>query len=355
MRDLSENEICHSCYMNQCMRAGVLFLLGILMLASIGGVWGELPETSIYRSYKWSYRGYVFTWEIYIPVKHYFGYVMIPLEERRKLGYGMLVTHDDPYIQSLASALLKKAKELGFGELDTANFVLAFVQDHYLKDDETTPYDDFPKFPLETLAEEGGDCEDSSILYAALMRAIGYDVILAKMAKHMAVGVAFSSAYPGGYVIYNGKRYYYAETTSSGWLIGMIPKPYQGKIVEVIPIPKNPEGTQLKLQKLIEEYLYNPEICKQIEERYNSLMKSHKDLLLKIAKLQSNITNLKMENSHLRLQVSRLNATIASLQPKAHLGDLMIRYAPIALISLILIITSIALLSYYAGKRAANP
>jgi len=72
---------------------------------------------------------------------------------------------------------------------------------------------------------------------------------------------------------------------------------------------------------------------------------------LKIAKLQSNITNLKMENSYLRFQVSRLNATIASLQPKAHLGDLMIRYAPIALISLILIIASIALLSYYAGKR----
>ena len=85
-----------------------LLLSFLILVSSIGVAYAEIPESSIYRVFKWSYKGWQFTWEIKIPLPHYFGYAMIPLQERRSLGYGMLVTHDDPIIQSLASALIKR-------------------------------------------------------------------------------------------------------------------------------------------------------------------------------------------------------------------------------------------------------
>ena len=327
-----------------------LLLAVLILMASLGAVYAELPESSIYRVFKWSYKGWQFTWEIRIPTTHYFGYAMIPLEERRKIGYGMLVTHDDPIIQSLASALLKKSKELGFGEYDTANFILAFVQDHYLKDDEMTPYDEYPKFPVETLAEGGGDCEDSSILYAALMKAAGYDVILLQLPKHMAVGVALSKPIFGSFVLYNGKMYFYAETTSSGWVLGISPEPYKNQKVRVIPIPKNPEGTQLKIKRLIEEVAYTPERFKQLENENTQLIKKNLELMNQLSELQNENFRLKMENDALRFQILQLNATIAKLKPKAEILDALNKQIPAMLMTFALLMIAIAFAFYFAGK-----
>ena len=53
------------------------------------------------------------------------------------------------------------------------NFVLSFVQAIPWTDDNTTGYDEFYKYATETLAEGKGDCEDTSILFAAILRGIG--------------------------------------------------------------------------------------------------------------------------------------------------------------------------------------
>jgi len=320
----------------------------------MGAVSAELPESSIYRSFKWSYKNWEFTWEIRIPVSHYFGYAMIPLEERRSLGYDMMVTHDDPIIQSLASVLIKKAKELGFNEYDTANFILTFVQDHYLKDDEMTPYDEYPKFPIETLVEGGGDCEDSSIFYAALMRAAGYDVVLISLPRHMAVGVALSQQIPGSYVRYNGKNYYYAETTGSGWLLGMVPDAYKNQKVKVIEIPQNPEGTQLKLQKIIEEIAYTPERCKAVEEKYMETSEEILNLVKKVSELEMENSRLKSEINRLNFDIQKLNFTINKLKPRAELADKIIEFVPLVVMILMIIIAITAIVAYYGGKSAAK-
>ena len=215
-----------------------------------------------------------------------------------------------------------------------------------------TPYDEYPKFPVETLAEGWGDCEDSSILYAALMRAAGYDVILLELPRHMAVGVALSKPILGSFVVYKGKMYFYAETTGSGWLIGMTPKAYANQKVKAIPIPKNPEGTQLKLKKLVEEVAYTPERFKQLETQYNQLMKKNLELLSQIAELQAENSQLKMQIENLNFQIMQLNNTVTKLREKAVKLDQLIGASPIIITFAIVAVIGIAVGAYYEGRSA---
>jgi len=96
---------------------------------------------------------------------------------------------------------------------------------------ETTPE---LKEALETLVDEGGDCEDTSILAAALLDALNYDVILVAPPGHMAVGVNIDTY--GTYYEYEGEAYFYLETTGEGWEIGERPENYKGVSVYVYPL-----------------------------------------------------------------------------------------------------------------------
>ena len=95
---------------------------------------------------------------------------------------------------------------------------------------------DWPKYPLETLWEGGGDCEDSSILAAALLLTLGYDVALLFLPSHAALGIAGAEGLPGTFLEVKGRRYYYYETTGTGWEFGELPEHYQGVDFRVLPI-----------------------------------------------------------------------------------------------------------------------
>ncbi len=76
---------------------------------------------------------------------------------------------------------------------DVINAVLSFCQD---KGDPyknikygTDGIDDFSKYPIETLAEGNGDCEDKSILFGSLVEALGYDAAIFVITGHVYVGV----------------------------------------------------------------------------------------------------------------------------------------------------------------------
>ena len=82
----------------------------------------------------------------------------------------------------------------------------------------TDPVDLSPKFPVETLVEGDGDCDDKTLLLAGLLSREGYDVaiMLFEPEKHVALGL--KTAGPD----YNGSGYAYVETTTGGF-IGMVP------------------------------------------------------------------------------------------------------------------------------------
>ena len=87
-------------------------------------------------------------------------------------------TPDAGYVIEIAQSLEEMAIANGHtSQLEKAEFILAFVGAiPYVLD----PDDDYdhPKYPIEILWENEGDCEDSTALYLSLMEALGYQTIL---------------------------------------------------------------------------------------------------------------------------------------------------------------------------------
>ena len=140
-------------------------------------------------------------------------------------------------VEEIEEAAVRK----GFDEWETVNFAVAFGQSlPYTSDTVTTSYDEYPRYPIETLVDNGGDCEDTSILMAAILYEMGYGVVLLSLPGHMAVGVLGGKGVDGTYWEHNGKKYFYLETTGEGRGIGEIPPGYEGErayIYDIVPVP----------------------------------------------------------------------------------------------------------------------
>ena len=128
-------------------------------------------------------------WQIKVPrsLYEYYRYEAdhSPLTDGH-LDYGKFVLdpHDDSIIERWGQLLTGKIT----GFHDELDFTLAFVQqaidyDHMEAaswEEEILPdpfhcYDcNYPRYPIETLAEKTGDCEDTAILYASLVRSLNY-------------------------------------------------------------------------------------------------------------------------------------------------------------------------------------
>jgi len=203
----------------------------------------QLPESQdiVTRQYRWWYAGSEWTWDLPIPQALYDYYKQRPRPPTK--DYSVYVTHpeDDFYLEMLVKEIEEAAVGEGFDEWETVNFAVSFVQSlPYTSDTVTTPYDEYPRYPIETLVDYGGDCEDSSILMAAILYEMGYGVILLSPPGHMAVGVLGGEGVYGTYWEHNGKKYYYLETIGEGWRIGEIPPVYESEnayIYDIVPVP----------------------------------------------------------------------------------------------------------------------
>lgn len=122
------------------------------------------------------------------------------------------------------------------------NFVLAFVQSIPWTDDSETGYDEFYKYPGETIVECEGDCEDTSMLLASILSGLGFEVVLINLPGHIAVGV--EGNFRGYYYLYKNDKYFYCETTSRRYKLGMIRKDYENETAQIIRITTNPVQPQ---------------------------------------------------------------------------------------------------------------
>ena len=124
-----------------------------------------------------------------------------------------------------------------FGSYDEVSLALSFVQQIVTYTSESAEY---PRYPLETLVEQKGDCEDFAILAAALLHAMGYQSALMYVPGHAALGVAGTAGLEGVYKEHDGVRYYYCEMTGEGWKIGQLPEKHSESELTVAPIPSPP-------------------------------------------------------------------------------------------------------------------
>jgi hypothetical protein len=191
------------------------------------------------REFAWNYGGEYWTWNLSIPTTLYEAYVGIPDSVRTQIPlsrFGYFTTTEDSYLQSIVAKINATAKQQGYSPYQEVNFVLAFVQSiPYATDLNSTGYQDYPRFPVETLVDNVGDCKSHSILFATLTLMLGYGTVFINPPDHLAVGILGNNL-QGTYWTYDNQTYYYCETTGEGFTIGQLPAQFDGESAYVYPI-----------------------------------------------------------------------------------------------------------------------
>jgi hypothetical protein len=243
-----------SCLKHKPTKLFVIFLLALIIAVPLFSVIPQkvaAQDTTEYynKSFAWDYNGRHWTWNISIPKALYDAYRAVPDSARTRngpAGYGYLTTTQDYYVRMLAMKLNETTTDLGYSSYDQVSFVLAFVQSlPYTSDSVTTGHDEYPRFPIETLVDDGGDCEDTSVLFAAITIIMGYGTVYINPPDHYAVGVLGSNLrgtyweYPEG----SNKTYYYCETTGDGFKIGKLPSEFAGQTAYIYPIDESTQFT----------------------------------------------------------------------------------------------------------------
>lgn len=151
-------------------------------------------------------------------------------------------TSNSQWVGYLAQDLDASARSAGYDYFHEADYILSFIGS-------AIPYTPTacPELPAQTLVDSG-DCKDKSILYASILKSLGYKVALLAFSPpagqsvgHMAVGIVFSdNQIPlNGNISYysdDGKKYYFAETTASNWHVGQISDQQMEKQGTIYPL-----------------------------------------------------------------------------------------------------------------------
>ncbi len=130
--------------------------------------------------------------------------------------------HQEPLYGSLAQALEQVRAQRGLDSSRYVELITALVQTMEYRVD---PVSLAPKFPIETFADGYGDCDDKTLLAAALLSRAGYDIAILffEDEKHVALGIKA----PG--LDYEGTGYAYVEMTDPS-LVGVVPAELSGGV-----------------------------------------------------------------------------------------------------------------------------
>jgi len=199
---------------------------------------------TIQRKFEWSFLGMRVEGEIAPVINFSYDLYLYEHQQDRLTNWADWTQYAlDPSTKMLALQLKNIAEALGMDYYTTVNLVLSLVQTlPYTSDNVTTGADEYPRYPLETIYDWGGDCEDTSFFVAAILREMGYDtsLILYKpditLPGHMAVGVQGDDGYLGTSYWDSGKAYFYCETTGDGWRMGEIPQQYKDEQASLYPV-----------------------------------------------------------------------------------------------------------------------
>ena len=187
-------------------------------------------NTEFSLSYSFSYQYYDFVWNLRIPVKEYLYYSEKPrITDTSKYTTMVTDTHADYLLNVLVNKIKDAALSYDLKPTDTVNFVGAFIQSLVNADKNTaTPYDDYPRYPIETLFNQGGDCEDTSILAAALLQRLAFKevVFVFDNPKHAALGIDVTIPLGANEWEYQATKYFYLETVGNDWTLGHCPAVY---------------------------------------------------------------------------------------------------------------------------------
>ena len=185
-------------------------------------------------SYNWKYNTVEYQVSYTFDPQRYAYYKKQGHDVMEYSDYIKFVTKEETAVVDIAQILRNLSNEKGFDSLSEVNFIMSFVQSlKYSEDNLTAGVGEYPRYPIETLVEQTGDCEDSSALLISLLESLGYEAAMVLIPEawddygHAAVGVNLTGAEGIYYILNEGEEneigYYFAETTAEGWKLGEIP------------------------------------------------------------------------------------------------------------------------------------
>ena len=178
-----------------------------------------------------------------IPTSEYFRFKQMRHTPRNIGDFVNWVTYDNKIVKSFAEAM---TKDITSPE-SKAQILLDFVHQQ-MYDATIEKEEEYIRYPLETLVERNGDCEDLAILGAALMKSVNLDVALVYFIprsgdKETHMALAVTGNFSGSYFNVDGKKYFYTEATGTFWLnnqsrskIGFIPSDFASRKAEIYVI-----------------------------------------------------------------------------------------------------------------------
>ena len=282
------------------------------------------------KKFQWKYAGsnYVFNETLYGSLYQYYqsqpkayqyqGELPADWEENY---YAIFLEHNgqDNSIAKIATAINNLGIRKNLKDDQIVELTVAFVQ--------SIPYDDVraqnilagnggTNYPYETLYEGKGVCSDKSFLLANLLKEMGYGTALFvyNAEKHMAVGIECSKQYSS----YNS-GYCYAETTATGFKIGVIPDidPKKGSAVAIRELGQfNSQLDQFNVAKLGEVKIF----AQSQGKTYNgiiqlvTLAKEADSLRGTIQNMDKDLKNLHAKISAQQDQLNQMNKQLEKLK-----------------------------------------
>ncbi len=198
---------------------------------------GSIPVLE--KLYTWEWDGVERSINITVPEQLYDYYS--EKERYQTTDYRGYVRHplDDHYVEALLYEFNLIQMAEGLSEEDKTDLTISFIQNmEYILDLYSKGQTEYPRFPVETLVDGGGDCEDTGILMASLLGAMGYNVSLILLPDHLAVGVEVNAT--GVHWVYDNVTYYYLETTAPGWEEGEVPPEHDPEEATLYPVEEMP-------------------------------------------------------------------------------------------------------------------
>jgi hypothetical protein len=202
---------------------------------------------------------------------------------------------NDPAQEGMYSALLNEAHNIrihqGLSDDEYLELIAVYVQSLRYETREQNP----AKFPVETVVDRAGDCDDKSLLLAGLLSREGYPVavLLFGPEAHMAIGVG-SDDY-----LYKNTGYAFLETTNYSF-VGVPTDTLGGNLTlysdpVIIPISNGTKlyGSGNETRYIYDMYMLSDQRVKELEPQIKSMGTDLTSQKEKIARLESQMRGMR--------------------------------------------------------------
>lgn len=216
---------------------------------------------TIARHYEWDFHGTGQRCDLAISRDLYIYYKTQPRGPFSQRDYDEYVLDplDDEDLETITQEILGTTAGDRYAAFEDALF---FVQHCIVYVNDPLWYE-YPRYPIEVLVDEIGDCEDTAILYTSLVRTLGYGALMVavdtsgdSVADHMVAWVpveaAFVAAHPDlSFWEYEGKTYAFAETAVEGGYLALGVDPWGltesdiDMIYDVSSVDRTPKAVRL--------------------------------------------------------------------------------------------------------------